>query len=62
MQKGDKVHRRPYLEGVSLMAISPWSGMTTVKLPVNRPKSFFWYKSRTVACTAKARQVSGLIG
>lgn len=53
--KGDKLHGRPYLEGVSLMAITPWSGTTTVKLFVNRPRSFFWYRSRTVACTAATR-------
>ncbi len=37
------------------MAITPWSGTTTVKLFVNRPRSFFWYRSRTVACTAATR-------
>lgn len=51
--------QRPHLLGVSLMAITPWSGTTTVKLPVNRPRSFFWYRSRTVACVATMCQPLG---
>ena len=59
-QKGYEAAERAYLVGVSLMAITPWSGMTTVKLPVNTPRSFFWYRSRTVACAAASRQVLAL--
>lgn len=39
-----------HLLGVSLRAMTPWSGITAVKLPVNSPRSFFAYRSLTVAC------------
>jgi len=59
-QKGGRAALgRPHLLGVSLSASTECVGTSPVNAPVNSPRSFRRYKSRTVACAAGARVTPG---